>query len=355
MKKTVILLLGVVTLVLLAWVCLGRHTPAIEQDLVTRTDDSLRAAGIDWSSVGINGRDVILTGSAPSEALKNRAGEIAHNVYGVRTVDNRITVEKASAAVVPPPVTSSAPYEINFIKNKGVIVVSGMVPDEETRTAIIEMARQHAGADKVQDRLEIVSGAPVGWRSAAEAIAAKLDQFIRMNATLVDTDLRLAGVVDSATVRTEVEQAISDSLSKGQYHHQYDIAVPAPVVAANSCQQQFDRLLSEQKIHFNTASAEINPESYPLLDQLVRVASECPEANIEIEGHTDSRGGEQMNMRLSQARAESVVNYLVSKGIAANRLSAVGYGESKPIADNKTEAGRAKNRRIEFNVNIQGS
>ncbi len=355
MKKILILLLGAIALILLAWLCLGRHTPAIEQDLVTRTDDALKSAGIDWSRVGIDGRDIILTGSAPSASLRDKAGETARSVHGVRTVDNRITVGEPSATVAPPPVVLSAPYEINFTKGNSGVVISGMVPDEETRAAVVEIARQRVGTDKVVDRLEIVAGAPAGWRSAAEGIAANLDRFSRMNAALVDSELRLTGVVDSAGTRTDVEQAISGSLSAGGYKHRYDIVVPTPVAAANTCQQQFDKLLVERKIHFKTASAQITPESYPLLDELARVASECPAAKIEIEGHTDARGGEQMNMKLSQARAESVVEYLIRKGIAANRLSAVGYGESKPVADNETEAGRAKNRRIEFNVNIQGS
>ncbi len=355
MKKTLILLLGVIALVLLLWLCMGQHAPAIEQDLVTRTDDSLNAVGINWSHVGIDGRDVTLMGTAPSTALRDKAGEIVRSVYGVRTVDNRIAVEKPtlSAAAVPPPV----PYEIGFIKDESGVIVNGMVPDEESRAAVIAAASQHIGVDKVQDQLEIVSGAPVGWLSAAEGIAAILDQFVSMNATLVDTDLRLAGIVDSDSTRTDVEQAISDSLAAGGYRHQYDIAVPAPATIATeiSCQQQFEKLLAERKIHFETARAQIAPESYSLLDDLARVASECREAKIEIEGHTDANGSEQMNRKLSQARAESVVEYLTAKGVAADRLSAAGYGESRPVADNKTEAGRAKNRRIEFNVNIQGS
>ncbi len=354
MNKILILLFGAIALILLAWLCLGRHAPAIEQDLVTRTDDALKTAGIDWSSVGIDGRDVILTGKAPAADLRDRAEEIARGVYGVRTVDNRITVNNSSAAA-PSPIALSVPYEINFSKNSGGVVISGMVPDEETRVSVVEIARQHVGADKVQDRLLIVSGAPAGWRSAAEGIAAELDQFLRMNAALVDNELRLAGIVDSADVRMDIEQAISGSLSSGGYKPKYEIMVPVPLAAASGCQQQFDRLLAERKIHFETASAQITPESYPLLDELARVASECPNAKIEIEGHTDARGSEQMNMKLSQARAESVVDYLVHKGISENRLSAVGYGESRPVADNETEAGRIKNRRIEFNVNIQGS
>ncbi|HNQ00543.1 MAG TPA: OmpA family protein, partial [Bacteroidia bacterium] len=73
-----------------------------------------------------------------------------------------------------------------------------------------------------------------------------------------------------------------------------------------------------------------------------------PEAKLSVEGHTDNTGNPEKNVTLSQKRCESVKNYLVSKGIDANRLTATGYGDTRPIADNKTADGRAKNRRVEL-------
>ncbi|MGI9227882.1 MAG: OmpA family protein [Gammaproteobacteria bacterium] len=117
-----------------------------------------------------------------------------------------------------------------------------------------------------------------------------------------------------------------------------------------TCQQEFDFLLSSNEIHFATNSANIEASSNNLLNDLVDVAKQCLESKIEIGGHTDSRGSDDYNLRLSQERATSVMSYLVNKGIDPSQLSAIGYGESIPIADNETEEGLAKNRRIEFNV-----
>ncbi len=120
--------------------------------------------------------------------------------------------------------------------------------------------------------------------------------------------------------------------------------------AAKNCQKSFKSLLSKNKIHFKTARAILIKESSKLLDQFFLVATSCPDAVILIEGYTDSKGSKKSNKKLSQKRAQAVVNYLKQKGIAKNKLKAKGYGEEKPIATNRTPKGRALNRRIEFTV-----
>ena len=107
---------------------------------------------------------------------------------------------------------------------------------------------------------------------------------------------------------------------------------------------------SVRGINFETASAAIKKSSHALLDQAVKVFTQYPTLRIEISGHTDDQGEDDMNMRLSDDRAAAVKAYLVDKGIAPERLIAVGFGETRPIAPNKTGAGRAKNRRIEFKI-----
>jgi len=102
------------------------------------------------------------------------------------------------------------------------------------------------------------------------------------------------------------------------------------------------------KIFFETGSDKLKTSSKVSLDDLADILKQYPEAKLSIEGHTDDVGDDKMNLDLSQKRCESVKNYLVSKGIAAERLTAQGFGETKPIADNKTSDGRAKNRRVEL-------
>jgi len=103
-------------------------------------------------------------------------------------------------------------------------------------------------------------------------------------------------------------------------------------------------------IKFALNKADILPASKPTLDEAVKVLQQFPDVKLEISGHTDATGPRDANMTLSQARADSVRNYIIGKGIADTRLRAVGYGPDKPIADNTTPAGQAENRRIEFQL-----
>ena len=130
-----------------------------------------------------------------------------------------------------------------------------------------------------------------------------------------------------------------------------------PGVAPDGCPKKYtlvevkkDRIVIKQQVHFATAKWKVLPDSFALLDQVVQVLKDQPAMHLSIEGHTDSVGGEAMNMKLSQARAEAVRDYLVKKGVATERLEAVGYGPTKPIASNKSETGRAQNRRTEFRI-----
>ncbi|MBR6673957.1 MAG: OmpA family protein, partial [Mailhella sp.] len=87
------------------------------------------------------------------------------------------------------------------------------------------------------------------------------------------------------------------------------------------------------------------------LDRVAQVLAAYPQTTLLVAGHTDSTGSEEYNMKLSQQRADSVKNALVLRGVAAQRISAVGYGEGQPIADNDTEFGRQQNRRVEVRIN----
>ncbi|THF60653.1 OmpA family protein [Pseudothauera rhizosphaerae] len=108
------------------------------------------------------------------------------------------------------------------------------------------------------------------------------------------------------------------------------------------------RLQAPENITFDTNRADVKPQFRPVLGQLAGSIRQYPGTVVQVEGHTDSTGAASYNQTLSENRAASVRSYLIQQGVEANRLIAVGYGLSRPIADNSTAAGRAQNRRVEI-------
>jgi outer membrane protein OmpA-like peptidoglycan-associated protein len=121
-------------------------------------------------------------------------------------------------------------------------------------------------------------------------------------------------------------------------------------VDAVGCPALFERgaALVLQGVNFQTGRATLLPESQAILDRVAESLNNNPDVNVEVGGHTDNTGRRATNLRLSSARATTVRDYLISKGVAASRITARGYGPDKPVGDNTTATGRASNRRVEL-------
>jgi outer membrane protein OmpA-like peptidoglycan-associated protein len=138
------------------------------------------------------------------------------------------------------------------------------------------------------------------------------------------------------------------------------IAPEPPKVAADpppeppKVELKKDKIEIHEKIQFALDKSEILPVSFGLLDEVAKVIQENPHVQkVSIEGHASDEGDENYNLSLSKARAEAVRAYLVSKGVAADRLNSTGFGEGKPLVANDTPENREKNRRVEFNITKQ--
>ena len=135
------------------------------------------------------------------------------------------------------------------------------------------------------------------------------------------------------TLALEAKKRNNDSIAKAQ-------------VLVLEGQKEIDKY--EKSIFFNFDSSVLKEESYPALDEAVKILKNNANLTFVVEGHTDSIGPVAYNLNLSNERAKSVMNYIVSKGIPKSRISAIGYGEAKPIDTNETEEGKSKNRRVEI-------
>ena len=126
-------------------------------------------------------------------------------------------------------------------------------------------------------------------------------------------------------------------------------------VANNGCPEVSEDVIKRlndyaKTILFNSAKSTFQQQTYPVLQSIVAILKEYPSSNFSIEGHTDSDGKDAANQKLSEDRAAAVKNYLIENGVEASRLSSAGFGESMPIASNKTKAGKAQNRRVEVKL-----
>jgi len=128
-----------------------------------------------------------------------------------------------------------------------------------------------------------------------------------------------------------------------------------PGVAPDGCPKKYNLVVVTEKkieikqtVYFDFNKATIKSVSFALLNEVAQALADNPKIKVEIQGHTDSVGNDAFNLKLSQSRAESVRTYLIKRGISSDRMVPKGYGENVPIADNRTEAGRSQNRRVEF-------
>jgi outer membrane protein OmpA-like peptidoglycan-associated protein len=192
---------------------------------------------------------------------------------------------------------------------------------------------------------EEVSGATVGAVAGAVAGAVlgnqvKGDKKTRQNA-------RIAGAAAGAAIGGGI----------GNYMDKQEEKLRQKLRASGvSVTRKGDQIVLNMpgNITFETAKSNINPGFQGVLDGVAEVLKEYKDTSIEISGHTDSRGKMEANQVLSKQRADSVAQFLRQKGVAANRITTVGYGPSQPIADNATEEGRAQNRRVEILLTPKG-
>ncbi|VAW45136.1 Outer membrane protein A precursor [hydrothermal vent metagenome] len=350
-----IIIMGCLALVILSYFCISAKSPIIENDLLDRSHAALTNENISWTNISIDGRELLLTGVAPSEELREKVTDTVKSVWGVRTVDNQLTV--AEPNISEPEISKLKKYSLMIAYSGSSIVLEGVVADQITREMIVETAQSYVGASNVTNKLIVESGAPFYWGdSIKQAVFDQINKYSDMTAHFQGTRLTISGSVAPDTSIDQLKHRISSSLLEPYALTEFNVQAVSdmpPVVsveAAKDCQNLFNNLLLNQKIYFETARSEIKHESEVLLKELSLIALTCPDAKIKIIGHTDSSGSSSMNQKLSEQRALSVVQDLMKKGINANRLEAIGYGETKPIVDNKTAENKAKNRRIEFIV-----
>jgi OmpA-OmpF porin, OOP family len=281
------------------------------------------------------------------------------------------------ASITAPPVAN---YAWSAKREGKSIALNGFYPDEFTRQTMLSAANSRFPGLTLDDRTSIASGAPVGF---GPALAMGLDQLSRLEtgeASIAGGNLTITGVAPSEQIAGEVKSAVAKLVGGMPAETRLTfvapatpppVPVPAPAPAAPAppppvaaapvvpkpapavvaaCTADLATSVKSGVIRFESSRAAVVATSQPVIDQIASVMKRCPAMRIEIAGHTDSTGTPGFNETLSRDRAEAIATLLVKGGIDNARMKAAGYGSSKPVADNVTPEGKAKNRRIEFNV-----
>jgi OOP family OmpA-OmpF porin len=231
------------------------------------------------------------------------------------------------------------------------VTLTGNVPDDTAKAAIVAAAGRKFFSGKVADQLKTSIGAAAGFVAAALPALEALSRLSTGSLVFTDREVTLTGDALYAAAVTDIRTHLLLHLPR-DWRAKTDITVrpPAGPVDATVCQDLLSQLTGKATIRFETGDAAIDRDSAGLLDRVVETAMRCPSAPIDVIGHADAEGEEPANQLLSERRAQAVADYLVAAGLPSERLTVLGAGSLRPVAPNGTAEGRAQNRRIEFVV-----
>jgi OOP family OmpA-OmpF porin len=331
-------------------------------------------ANLDEAKAVLTDTGLVISGNARAPGAIEAIDRAAANLGSGLTLSDRVAP------------TAVHPFTFDVIKDADGVRLTGWVPDAATRQMIEAAAGGLLPGKPVVDETVIASGIPPGvdFGAAVKFALAQLADLANGEAKLTDADLSMRGVAPDAATGERLQAALAalpaglklalNAIEQPAPPPPPPAPAPAPVSApvasvdwenvaadaakasagpqldASACDAGLKDSLNGATIEFDTDQSTISATSYALIVKLAGIALRCQVPQIEISGHTDNTGDDSVNQPLSQARAEAVANVLVKAGVPVSRLSAVGYGAAKPIAPNDTEEGRAKNRRIEFEV-----
>jgi|CXWL01.1.fsa_nt_gi OOP family OmpA-OmpF porin len=341
---------------------LGAHNGSVwrlPQALDARVEAALQGAGLAGLDVRMQGQRAVLSGIVESEEDIEAARRVALSAAGAGGAwAGGVTSVNADGVAVGP---FERPFAWSVRRDGNLILLAGAVPSEASRTTLLNAARIAFENGEAIDQMRVAGGAPAAsFTDVARQAITELATLRTGEVRIVDNQIAIIGdgsgaVVDALEARYASPPApfrarLAVTIDGLDVAHPELQGLNLANGQAETCSRAFSRLLDRNVINFSPGSAAIDPSSRRLLGALASVALRCDRFTIEVSGHTDNVGARDLNMRLSNARAEAVAAYLASQGVERARLRSQGFGPDRPRAGNETPAGQAQNRRIEFSV-----
>ena len=277
-------------------------------------------------------------------------GELSNALPDVFALQSVLT-EAAEVAETGPPEFSAT------LSPEGVVQVRGRVPDDLINTTVESFSHAQFGRANVTMGTRITDGLPPDWTvrilAGLEALSLLESGSILVQPAL----LTISGKTGSTSATADISRLLIEKLGQAAefridvvYVEALDPVAGLPTPA--ECVQQIAVVTDQRKITFDPGSATLSAAAQPVIDDIAQILKRCPAVSVLVAGYTDSQGRDQMNLELSQSRADAVLAALQNRRIPVAEFEAIGFGEARPIADNGTESGREANRRIEFTLII---
>ncbi|MBW7920555.1 MAG: OmpA family protein [Rubellimicrobium sp.] len=249
------------------------------------------------------------------------------------------------------------PPEFSVTVSDTGATLRGRLGDAMAETAVRSLAEAEFGAARVTMATRITpEGLPAGWPVRVLAGIEALGHVTTGNLRVQPDRITLSGRSGEPDAHDTISRLLIERLGQAASFTldvTYDEALDpaAALLPPEECLARIRAVTDARKITFDPGSATISGQGMQALDGIADILRNCDEAPLLIAGYTDSQGREETNLRLSQNRAEAVLNALLARRVPVSNFEARGYGEADPIADNGTEEGREANRRIEFRLN----
>jgi outer membrane protein OmpA-like peptidoglycan-associated protein len=362
LRRRVKLLLGVGAVFVLGLVAVGREAERIE----ARVEQAINKRLTDefpWVDAAAEGQKAILSGTPPSAAAAERAAALAKDGAGVLTGPVTAVETRFSAPREP---VHEATWRAEL--NEGKVRLTGVAPSDAARGKVVVEAKRWFPRAAIQDATtagKLDDGA--SWSAAAEIALRALSMLDEGEVLAEKGAFVLTGKTGDASIAAGAARSMESI--RGLYRGASAIDVTAPQAAPEespdqiaqiliaehgeaieACRRALAEIFGARPITFASSSTRLRAEERLQLADAAEALGQCPEASVVVEGHTDNRGDDGFNFRISLSRARAVADTLAAAGVERARLRTEGLGGSRPIASNNTRQGRAQNRRIEIRV-----